>query len=263
MSKTLVIPEDLLTKDDFMVTCGLEIDMEKAELSIGEFTGIASAFGNEDSGGDVIEQGAFAKSLAEFAKLGTMPGMFFNHDKFEVQVGEWLSLVETSRGLVVRGLLWVEGNIHGRKPNAVSEQIRNMFLSKGPKGLSIGGQIDRSDPNNVQFKEIGPKGAKRLIRILKAIILREISPVSFPANDKARVTMVKSEDLTIRQAEQALLDMGFSLKDCKTILSKGYSAIERDADNVTTRDASEAFETGRIIAKLKHINNTLESYHKE
>ena len=257
--KGLQVPNDLLTKEDFMIMCSLDIDIKKIDLTTGEFEGIAVLFNKPDMQDDMFAPGAFTKTLHEFEKAGRMPGMFFNHKDFETQVGEWIQLKETKKGLFVKGLLWVEGNRLGRKSNDVAEQIRNSFLSKGPKGLSIGGMIDRSDPNAVDFVEMGKKNFKKIIRIIKTTILREISPVSFPASLDSRITLAKSEDLTIRQAEQALLDIGFSSKDCKTILSKGYSAIERDADSVTKRDASEAFETGVVIAKLKHINNMFES----
>ena len=242
-----------INKRDFNIECAFEINKAESNLVKGEFTGVAAAFGNEDFGGDVIAQGAFTKQLLEFAQTDSMPGMFFNHKTLDLQVGEWIDLKQTNAGLIGKGILWVEDNPLGRKPSQEAEMIRNSFLSKGPKGLSIGGSIDRTDPDSVQFKEVGPKSAKRIIRILKELRLREISPVSFPMNDKARIKMVKSEDITIRQVEKALMELGYSLQDSKIILSKGFNElkIQRDVGSTADeRDAVKALDEGMIAGKL-------------
>ena len=148
---------DEITKSDYSLEVAFEIDKANSNLAKGEFTGLAAAFGNEDFGGDIIQQGAFTKQLLEFAQTDSMPGMFFNHKTFDLQVGEWTDLRETKAGLMAKGVLWVEDNPLGRAPSQEAEMIRNSFLSKGPKGLSIGGSIDRTNPDDVQFKEVGPK----------------------------------------------------------------------------------------------------------
>jgi hypothetical protein len=59
--------------------------------------------------------------------------------------------------------------------------------------------------------------------------------VTFPANDKARITGVKAADVagikTIRQAEQALRDAGFSADAAKALIAevKRIAFDERDA----------------------------------
>lgn len=248
---------ELIKRKDFSMECTFQIDKAASNLKKGEFTGLAAAFGNEDFGGDIIAQGAFTKQLLEFAQQDTMPGMFFNHKTFDQQVGEWLDMKETKAGLVVRGQLWVEGSGLDRAVSQEAEMVRNGMLSKGPKGLSIGGSIDQSDPDNVQFKEVGPKAARRIVRILKALHLREISPVSFPMNEKAKIKTVKSCDITIRQAEQALKSLGYSSQDAKTILSKGFAELnKRDAEPTDERDAQEAINRGIMLEKLDQIINT-------
>lgn len=40
-------------------------ELESADESTGEFSGYAAVFGNRDSGNDIIEKGAFAKTIVE------------------------------------------------------------------------------------------------------------------------------------------------------------------------------------------------------
>lgn len=59
--------------------------------------------------------------------------------------------------------------------------------------------------------------------------LFEVSLVTFPANDKAKVTRVKSEDgalMTEREFEEFLRDVGgLSQKESKQVVSEGYRSM--------------------------------------
>jgi hypothetical protein len=67
----------------------------------GEFTGYASTFGDVDLGHDVIEKGAFKKTL--FETKGRIP-VLDHHDPTK-QIGWNLEAKEDDRGLLVQGLL--------------------------------------------------------------------------------------------------------------------------------------------------------------
>ena len=69
-------------------------------------------------------------------------------------------------------------------------------------------------------------------RRLKRIDVVEISLVTFPANGNARVDSVKSER-TIRDAERALRDAGFSTREAKAIVAEGFKSMpQRDGEDV-------------------------------
>ena len=68
----------------------------------GEFTGYAAVFGEPDSFGDVVEPGAFKRSLTEHKSQGTQPAMFWQHRQDE-PIGVWQEMSEDGRGLKVRG----------------------------------------------------------------------------------------------------------------------------------------------------------------
>ena len=62
---------------------------------------------------------------------------------------------------------------------------------------------------------------------------------------EARVGEVKSEDLTVRDAEHALRDAGFSREAAKKILAKGFKSL-------SLRDAEEKESTVELAEMLRH-----------
>ena len=67
----------------------------------GEFTGYASTFGNIDLGNDVIDPGAFKKTLRE--SNGKIP--ILDHHDPERQIGWNMRAIEDEHGLLVTGKL--------------------------------------------------------------------------------------------------------------------------------------------------------------
>lgn len=176
----------------------------------GTFEGYGSIFGNIDSDGDVIEPGAFQKSLMLHQSNHTQPALLWMHDPYS-PVGRYLEVREDSRGLYVKGRLILE-----------STQGRDAYaLIKGGaiNGLSIG-----YVPKNWEFD----KAAKT--RKLKEVDLWEVSLVTFPANALARVMTVKNkiaagEIPTLRDMERLLSrECGMSRKESQILLKSGYEA---------------------------------------
>ena len=62
----------------------------------GEFSGYAAVFGNRDDGDDIIEKGAFAKTIInDFDRIKILS----QHDDFELPIGKPLELREDDKGL--------------------------------------------------------------------------------------------------------------------------------------------------------------------
>ncbi len=198
-----------------------EGDADAQEMT---FTGYGAVFNNIDSYGDMILPGAFAQYLSAVKSGSTQwPVMLLQHGAWEMSaedmtpIGVWTDLAEDGTGLKVTGKL---ADTHRGK-----EIYTLMKMQPRPAidGLSIGYIAKEWEPRS---KPEDPR------RKLKRIELVEISPVTFPANGKARVGQVKAEGegLTIREAEEALRDAGFSRKEAKTILSGGFKSLPlRDA----------------------------------
>ncbi|MGQ0664620.1 MAG: HK97 family phage prohead protease [Pseudomonadota bacterium] len=179
-----------------------------ANDATGEFGGYASTFGGgPDRQGDIVEPGAFAVSMAEWKASGRLPPMLWQHDTTSV-IGSWTSIAEDDIGLAVSGRLALEVQ-QGREAYAL--------LKMGAiSGLSIGYSTEEAASD-------GKTGIRRLIRIK----LWEISVVTLPANEAARVNAVKAAERikTIRDFEAFLRDEGgFSHAAAKAIAWGGFKA---------------------------------------
>jgi uncharacterized protein len=136
----------------------------------GLFEGYASLFGRRDGQGDIVMRGAFLESLRAKGPAGIR--MLFQHDPSEV-VGTWVDIFEQPHGLYVRGRLNLKVQ-RGRELLALLE-------SGALDGLSIGFKTVRARRDRAT-------GARHL----HAVDLWEISLVTFPMLEGARVSAVKS-----------------------------------------------------------------------
>ena len=132
----------------------------------GTFTGLAAVYGNVDSYKEVIQPGAFTKTLAD--KEGEVP-ILWQHDSREpIGVAQ---LSDSREGLRADGSLVLE--------SPVAQKAYGLLKKKALRGLSIGYDVIADE-------------AREGIRYLTQIKLWEISLVTFPANELALVSGVKS-----------------------------------------------------------------------
>lgn len=132
----------------------------------GKFTGLASTYGNRDAGGDVVQKGAFDKTIAE---RGDEVVILWQHDaKMPIGLGK---LEDSDKGLLIHGVLDLE--------LSDAKDAYRRLKSKLVKGLSIGFRTMKED-------------VKDGVRFLKEIKLYEVSLVTFPMNESAIVTAVKA-----------------------------------------------------------------------
>jgi phage head maturation protease len=141
-------------------------------------------------------------------------------------IGVWDDLAEDAKGLWGKGRLLKDDVQKARETHA-------LMKAKAVTGLSIG----------YREVETEPEGN---IRLLKKLDLMEISPVAFPANRRARITEVKSEEFAkrfregtppnIREFEEFLRDSGFPKSIATAIASRGYgAAIRSESDGERAR----------------------------
>lgn len=156
------------------------------------FEGYGAYFGNTDSYGDVIAKGAFSQTLKDAKKSGVYPAMLLQHGNWlggddNMPVGVWDKMSEDDKGLVVEGVL--ADTQRGKDAYTLLKMEPRPAIT----GLSIGFRVKEM--------VLGTK-PKEPRRTLTAVELFEVSLVTFPANDKARVTGVKS--FNARDLEAAL-----------------------------------------------------------
>ena len=188
----------------------------KAAGDDGTVEGYGSVFGVRDNYDDVISKGAFVQSLKDHRAAGTMPAMLWQHDA-DKPIGVWTEMVEDEKGLRIKGQLAME-TVKGKEAHAL--------LKMGAlNGLSIG----------FMSKEWAYDRDTE-VRTLTAIDLWEVSLVTFPANEKARVTNVKSADelQAPKDAEKVLRDAGFSKSDATAFVSRVMRMGEVRSDSANS-----------------------------
>lgn len=169
----------------------------------GLFTGYASRFGNEDSGGDIVQKGAFKSSLAQ--KEAKRFKLLYEHDTL-APVGYWTDLQEDEKGLLGTGQLMVDDLAKAREVHAL---MKAGVLD----GLSIGYRVRKSSYAD----------RTNQVRVLEDIDLMEISVVMFPMNSEAVISAVKSDPpidpADVREFEKWLMqDAGLTRSKARQIL---------------------------------------------
>jgi HK97 family phage prohead protease len=226
-----------------------ETKMDDANDDSGIFEGYGSVFGNIDLGGDIVEGGAFQKSLAEWSNKGQLPQMLGFHRNGNV-IGDWLEMREDDRGLYVRGRLWSGGS------NALEESKKayNMLKGTGPKGLSIGYVVKEYETEEF---------SGGIVTRLKEVELFEVSVVGYAMNPQASVERVKSmidDDgklLSKRDVEKVLRDAKLSRRQAKAFIAGGYEAlIADDEGGVEIEDRDDSLDLKDVSASLTKILST-------
>lgn len=201
--------------------CGLlELKFSGADEKDMEFECYGAVFGNVDSYGDVIEKGAFRTTIAEAKSSGRWPAMLSQHGGLGLTaqdltpIGVWLDMHEDDLGLFMKGKF-------APTPRGI-EMYTLMKMKPRPAldGFSIGYRA-------IKWKMRSTPDEPR--RTLQEVALREVSPVTFPANGKALLQSAK-QSTGKRLAEEALRDAGFSQAEAKAIVAKGFPSQQRQRE---------------------------------
>lgn len=196
----------------------------------GTFEGYGSIFGNVDSYGEKVMPGAFVASLAKHRREGSSVLMLWQHNPSE-PIGIWEDLAEDSKGLWGKGRLILDVQ--------KARETHALMKAKAIGGLSIG----------YREVKVTPEGN---VRNLEELDLREISPVSFPANRRARIEAVKSErmdefarrlrdgdPMPIKEFEDILREAGVPKSMAMAIASHGYAkAIRSESEGEKANDGA-------------------------
>ena len=217
------IAEDMKTK-----TASFDFKQVNEE---GEFEGYASRFDVEDDFGDTVKPGAFAETLRKKGVGGIK--LLAHHDCREI-IGVWTELKEDKIGLFVRGSLFGD-----------ETKIRDRMKAGALDGLSIGFRTVTQEVTNPQT----------FTRDLIKLELFEISTVTFPALESARITSVK-ELPTKRDLEHLLTrDAGLTRSEAQAMINgKGFNEI------AAMRDAG-ASHPQQLAALLQNAVKSMRTNH--
>lgn len=215
------------------------MEMKRSGLQIkdigsnGVFVGYGSVFGVVDSYGDVVDHGAFAKSLARHEKNGTKPALLLFHDVTR-PCGTYTHIKEDSTGLRVEGIL----NMNVPDGKLAYELVSSKSLT----GLSIGYRPQKEGREQDGFNH------------LKEVDLWEISLVSLPSNEMSRIEAVKAIK-TPRDLEHYLCAQGFSRNQAKGIATRGWKGHGRKDSEPLTHESIARIKA-IIIKNTNAMNNT-------
>lgn len=203
---------------------------EEEDKDYGTFEGYGSVFGNRDLGNDVIEKGAFAKSIKKRTHKGVK--LLYQH-KSDMPIGVFDEIKEDDHGLYIKGRLAL-------KTQAGAEAYE--LLKMGAlDGLSIGFRVN---PKEVSYDKRGNK------RIIKEVDLMEVSLVTFPMNPQATVRSIKGQEISIREWENGMRDaFNLSRSEAKVVAKAVTKCF----------DQREVDTNAELVDAIKQLTKTLNS----
>ena len=204
-------------------------ELKKDPDEDGTFEGYASVFNLVDNGMDVVARGAFMKSLGS-----RKVKMLWQHDTTKV-IGVWDEIAEDERGLRVKGRILKDVQ-QGREAMAL---LRAGALDSMSIGYSVKAASEQGNGS---------------IRQLDEIDLFEISLVTFPMLDAAKVTDVKSVQ-TIRQFEKFLRDAGLSKAEATAAAAHGFKGLTDQRDAVEDETETEGLDD--LLAMLNQLQENM------
>lgn len=231
----------------------LKTFVAKAEATAtrGEFVAIVSAFGNEDSQGDIVEKGAFEKTLAEWIIKGRpIPAVWAHQfsDPFKF-IGEYSAAEETDEGLKLTGQLDLD--------NPTAAQVHKLMERGLVVEFSISGLV-----RDYELVEKDDEDSWWPALRIKDIDLWEAGPCFKGANDQTELLSIKSDgrlsgSLGLRKEGRVLAQKHVdSLKEAHAKLGEIIAAAETaptddKSANQTAAPATKSALTPSVRALLE------------
>lgn len=223
----------------------------------------ALAFGNVDSWGDIIAEGAvddFLKS-EDYSRMA----LCYQHDMREV-IG-----VITDAGVDEKGM-WIEADV---LPTTTGKDVQTLIRAGAVKEFSIGYYADE-----YHFEK--RDGFMQEIRILDRITIVEVSPVTRAANDKAVLIDAKNDNqgepvkedkkvnpINEESMEKEIMEMKQSaeaaqkaLEATQAELKSAKEVAEKQATEINNLDESVKAQQKTIDELRKMINEAPKTYRK-
>lgn len=199
-------------------------------LAEGEFTAYASVFGNIDSYGDKVIEGAFKASLTEWDQSDNVIPLLYGHNMTDpdFNIGSITEAKEDDHGLLVQGVL----DLEGPKAQQVYRLLKGRRLSQLSFAYDVveGAWVDMKDePSFYELRELKlyevslvPIGANQETELL-AVKAASEHTIRWVAEVKAgRVLSAKNED-TLRKAHD---DLTVAAQQIADVLSAVESTTE-------------------------------------
>jgi HK97 family phage prohead protease len=156
-------------------------------LAEGQFTALVSVFGNEDSVGDVVQPGAFTKTLADWRAKGDPIPVIWSHDWGDPfsHIGIVMTANETPDGLEVTG------QIEDVDTNPKAAQVYRLLKGRRVTQFSFaydvieGAWVERTDEENGRYG----------FYELRELKLYEVGPCLVGANQETELLAAKAQSI--------------------------------------------------------------------
>lgn len=195
------------------------------------FTGYASVFGDVDFMGDIMQPGCFGETLA--ARPSGRRPLLWDHNT-ATPIGSEIELREDRRGL--KGTWRIA-------PTSLGDEIYTLLKDGSVSGLSIGFFARATTPNAHGGRDH------------HALDLLEVSVVSLPALDSARIIDVKSRAMGAASMAQDIRELGRRLAD------QGIISLPSRRGGIGARVAADremralaSGRPGRAVVRLSDVD---------
>lgn len=209
----------------------------------GMIEGYASVFNVIDAEGDVIAPGAFRRTIRSWEAKGRSVPVLWQHDA-SMPIGVTKSMIEDGNGLRVQAQLVM--------PVQKAQEAYALAKAGALGGMSIGFTVPRmAEDGQAAAMYDEEKGA----RVFREVRLWEYSMVTFPANEAAVITAVKSDPLltdlrdAMRELKTAINDQGEILQLLKAVRASmsATPSVGVQGNAVLSRALKQANELLRTI----------------
>ncbi len=253
-------------------------EMKHVQISENELKGVASQMGCMDRAGDVIYPGFFKPLIKSFLQNGSV---LQGHNSRDLPIAMPTEAKEDGMSLMTTAVF------HGHQ---AAQDARNVIIERAmrnmPMGLSVG-FIPDYDNDGVVWHENGKellKYAKSIgydtsdwdtktinkwdgwcRSIVKGKELLEYSVTPIPMNPMAIATAKSidptSPNLTVREVEKTLREIGFSKTQAEIIISKGVRHMlgEQAADDTELQKDANTETPGEPVVDVEKAKQTYEN----
>lgn len=229
-------------------------------LKDGQVKALVSVFGNEDSYGDIVREGAFAEDLERWKSSGDPIPFIWSHDWSDpfAHVGHVLSAEETKDGLVVTA------QIDDLDTNPKAQQVHRLL--KGRRVTQMSFAYDVLEGAFVESDEHKYGGYYEL----RKLAVHEVGPCLIGANRETELLAAKAAQLTrgatrrnlakgevdqITTARDALTALLLDhTNDAKQHASQPASGAASGDDPDRVPDAPPAKHDGRSAQAVARLN---------
>lgn len=190
---------------------------EADDLAEGQIRAYASVFDNVDVYGDIVQKGAFDRTLAEWKDRGDTLPLLWGHNTSDpdYNIGGIVKASEDDRGLLI------EAEFDMDNPKAA--QVYRLCKGRRVHDLSFAFDIQESSMETIDGEEV---------RLLKDLNLFECSIVPYGANPETEIVAVKHAVQSLRGvlAQKASDDTMGQLRELKSMLASAADLIGDLAD---------------------------------